>query len=159
MDRFSAEVIKSHNKCRRQHNVAELRHSKDLSILAQKWADHLASINRPIHSNDTYKGEKLGENVARVWRSIGAEHTGQEVTKEWYSERTNYDFKLGKFTTGVGHFTQLIWKDSREIGVGKSLTRDGQIFVVCNYYPSGNIYGKFTENVFPPKYNFFTTFF
>lgn len=159
MDKFNVEVIKSHNKYRRQHNVPALRYSKELSALAQRWADNLSSINVLIHSNDIYKGEKLGENVARVWRSIGAEHTGHEVTDEWYNEGRKYDFELSRFTTGVGHFTQVVWKDSKEIGVGKSTTRDGVIFVVCNYYPSGNVYGKFKQNVIPPKSSFFSGLF
>ena len=50
---------------------------------------------------------------------------------------------------GTGHFTQVVWKGSKEIGVGKSFGRDGRVFVVCNYLPAGNVIGRFQENVFP----------
>lgn len=43
----------------------------------------------------------------------------------------------------------MIWRDSRELGVGMAKNRSGQIFVVANYDPPGNFIGSFAENV-PP---------
>ena len=51
----------------------------------------------------------------------------------------------------IGHFTQVVWKASKEFGVGKAKTRDGKWFVVANYYPAGNVQGSYAENVFGPK--------
>ena len=51
----------------------------------------------------------------------------------------------------TGHFTQVVWKDSRELGVGRAQTRDGKWLVVANYRPAGNFLGRFQDNVFPPK--------
>jgi len=52
----------------------------------------------------------------------------------------------------AGHFTQVVWKDSRELGVGRAFSDDEQrVFVVCNYFPAGNIIGRFAQNVFPAK--------
>ena len=45
-------------------------------MLAQRWADHLATSNVLKHSNDTYKGKPLGENVATKWSSAGADYNG-----------------------------------------------------------------------------------
>jgi hypothetical protein len=50
---------------------------------------------------------------------------------------------------GTGHFTQMVWDASKEIGVGKAHSKDGRVFVVCNYYPPGNVLGKFRDNVKP----------
>ena len=48
----------------------------------------------------------------------------------------------------AGHFTQVIWKGSREIGIGRAFADKGQtVYVVCNYFPAGNIIGHFKENV------------
>jgi len=50
----------------------------------------------------------------------------------------------------TGHFSQLVWKGSREIGVGRAITADGHcIFIVCNYHPAGNIAGEYKKNVLP----------
>ena len=53
--------------------------------------------------------------------------------------------------SGCGHFTQVVWKGSKEVGIGKAFGNDGRVFVVANYYPAGNILGKFKDNVFPKK--------
>ena len=45
-------------------------------MLAQRWADHLASTSVLKHSNDTYRGAQVGENVASKWSSAGADYTG-----------------------------------------------------------------------------------
>lgn len=49
-----------------------------------------------------------------------------------------------------GHFTQVVWKGSTEVGVG--LATDGHtVFVVGQYRPAGNINMNeyFKENVLP----------
>ena len=51
----------------------------------------------------------------------------------------------------VGHFTQVVWKGSKEIGVGKAQGRDGKTIVVASYRPAGNMVGSFRDNVLPPK--------
>lgn len=50
----------------------------------------------------------------------------------------------------LGHFTQLIWASSCDIGIGIARSRTGKVMVVANYRPPGNISGQFQENVLPP---------
>lgn len=53
-----------------------------------------------------------------------------------------------------GNFSQLIWKDTKEVGVGTSHTNEGndkKAVFVCLYYPAGNVMKEFTKNV--PKPN------
>ncbi len=50
----------------------------------------------------------------------------------------------------AGHFTQVVWKDSTQLGVG--LATDGRtVFVVGQYRPAGNMNmaGYFEKNVLP----------
>ena len=49
---------------------------------------------------------------------------------------------------GTGHFTQVVWKGSREVGFGYAQARDGYYYGVANYYPAGNFIGEFEDNVF-----------
>ena len=51
----------------------------------------------------------------------------------------------------TGHFTQLVWKGSKQIGCGASCNNSNKCYVTCNYYPPGNYIGQFTSNVFPLK--------
>lgn len=47
-----------------------------------------------------------------------------------------------------GHMTQVVWKGSKELGCAQVLGKDGQnIYSVCNYFPAGNVIGKYKENV------------
>lgn len=46
----------------------------------------------------------------------------------------------------TGHFTQVVWKATKRLGCGQA----GK-FVVCNYYPAGNVQGQFRDNVAPAK--------
>lgn len=52
-----------------------------------------------------------------------------------------------------GHFTAMVWKSSKKLGVGKAVASDGSTFVVARYFPAGNItnQGHFQANVLPPK--------
>lgn len=51
--------------------------------------------------------------------------------------------------TFPGHFTQLVWRSSQDLGVGKARSRCGKIIVVANYRPAGNVAGQFHDNVLP----------
>ena len=53
---------------------------------------------------------------------------------------------------GTGHFTQVVWKGSKKLGVGFALTGDGRsLYVVAQYSPSGNYIGQFGQNVLQAK--------
>ena len=46
-----------------------------------------------------------------------------------------------------GHFTQVVWKGSEELGIGKATDSKGRVYVVANYRPAGNYIGNFATNV------------
>lgn len=51
--------------------------------------------------------------------------------------------------SNTGHFSQIIWKDTEQIGVGIAESVKGNVYVVCNYYPKGNVIENFKNNVLP----------
>ena len=67
----------------------------------------------------------------------------------WYEEIKDYSFRNPGFSSGTGHFTQVIWIDSVEMGVAKATNAKGTQFVVARYNPPGNVLGSFPENVKP----------
>ena len=138
-DQFTCDVITAHNQYRAKHNAPPLKWSSKAAMVAQRWAEQLAKMNKLQHGDH----EGMGQNLAYM---SGKPMTGQEATDMWYNEIKDYDFSNPKFTPGTGHFTQVVWAGSTEIGVGKA-TNGRQTFVVANYCPPGNYQGQFKENV------------
>ena len=64
---------------------------------------------------------------------------------------TLYDFRTPRPNGRINQFTQLVWKSSREIGVGVATSQSGEHHVVVNYYPPGNIPGQYRSNVLRPQ--------
>ena len=75
--------------------------------------------------------------------------SGQRAVDMWYEEIKDYSFRNPGFSSGTGHFTQVIWIDSVEMGVAKATNAKGTQFVVARYNPPGNVLGSFPENVKP----------
>ncbi len=77
---------------------------------------------------------------------------GKQPTDSWYSEIKYYDFNQGGFSMQTGHFTQLVWKDTKKVGAGLAYNGDRtKAYVVAQYAPPGNYEGEYEENVLPPK--------
>ncbi|MGH0158475.1 UNVERIFIED_CONTAM: hypothetical protein FKN15_058117, partial [Acipenser sinensis] len=140
---FEKEFLASHNDYRQQHGAPALKLSRDLSEAAQEWAEHLLKIRALKHGC-------TGENLYFSSSSVPTEVSGKDAVGSWYSEIKDYDFSKPGFGFNTGHFTQVVWKSSTEVGVGKAT--DGKMtFVVGRYSPPGNISnpGYFQENVLP----------
>ncbi|KAM7175731.1 Golgi-associated plant pathogenesis-related protein 1 [Macrochelys suwanniensis] len=145
---FAEEVLKTHNDYRKKHGVPPLKLCKKLNSGAQQYAGTLASTRVLQHSPESSNG-KCGENLA--WASY--DQPGKEVAERWYAEIKNYNFQNPGFSSGTGHFTAMVWKNTKKMGVGKAAANDGSTFVVARYDPPGNVVnpGFYEENVLPPK--------
>lgn len=145
---FELECLRAHNEYRTKHGVPALKLSKKLCRYAEEWATIIARRGILQHRDRS----PYGENIFCSWSSqLGASITvdGREPVTNWYKEVSNHAFGREPSTLKTGHFTQVIWLDSRELGVGLAKNRSGQVFVVANYDPPGNFIGSFTSNV-PP---------
>ncbi|VDD82061.1 unnamed protein product [Mesocestoides corti] len=131
---------------RKLHGCPPLRFSHSLAESAQEYAEYLARKDLFEHSECTDYGENL--IIRRGHKGIVL--TGQQATLAWYSEISSYNFKKEN-QTNCGHFTQLVWKETRKAGFGVARSKDGSsIYVVGHYKPSGNFLDYFRENVPPP---------
>jgi pathogenesis-related protein 1 len=73
-----------------------------------------------------------------------ARHYGVvDAVKAWESEKPNYRGQpLGLSNSAdIGHYTQMVWRHSKQIGCAKAECR-GNLIVVCNYDPPGNVLGQ-----------------
>jgi len=64
--------------------------------------------------------------------------------------KPGYTFGQQSGNGGTGHFTQVVWKESEKLGIGKAdIFRDGLncTYVVARYRPAGNMLGDYAINV------------
>ena len=131
------EITKTTKSTKKNHNIKNNEISNS-NIDSKK--------NSFEHSNNKYQGKNLGENL---FMCQGKSINGYDMSQSWYDEINNYNFKNATFKSGTGHFTQLIWKNSTDVGFGYCKNDKGIYIGVANYFPAGNYMGQFKENVLP----------
>ncbi|CAF1296598.1 unnamed protein product [Adineta ricciae] len=148
LDHFRQEALAQHNYYRQQiHCTQPMSLDASLNTMAQNYAEYLAYYETFQHSGE----DGVGENLYMESYSAGITYVnGSKPTADWYSEIEDYDYSNPGSSSGTGHFTQVVWTDSVQMGIGIALSSDGQsAYVVANYYPPGNFQGEYGEQV-PP---------
>ncbi|CEF68252.1 CAP domain-containing protein [Strongyloides ratti] len=159
VEKFKRVFVIKHNLIRIKHHVQSLGISKELENEAQRYADKLASINNGLRHdrNNIHHGENLYYGTFRELPK--EEDLSESILDKFYTEIKYYNYKSfnPQDHHKYGHFTQMIWKSTTEIGVGvefakkyihKGLTKT-RIYVVVRYNPEGNILSEkeFRKNV------------
>lgn len=137
---FIEKCLKEHNKLRAKHHSPPLTINPELCKIAQAWVNTIARKDQMSHSTAGF-----GENV--YYSSENA--NGDRPVQLWYSEIKDYDWTKNVAQKGTGHFTQVIWKQSKEMGVAAAKAKSGNLYVVAEYNPPGNFANRYTENVLP----------
>lgn len=132
--------LEKHNEYRAKHGAAPLKLTKKLCDQATKWATKLGSTGQFEHS-DTDDGENIYMTSGKMTEKVGV-----QATTSWYNEVKLYNFDKQGFVNGTGHFTQVVWQGSTDLGIGVGSGKTGT-YVCANYYPAGNMEGDFDENV------------
>ena len=140
---FKDNILKRHNYYRQKHGVDALTWNEEVAAYARQWAETLASQNAMRHRGQN----RYGENI--YYKSGGSFDADMPVDA-WYAEVKDYNFNRQGFSYKTGHFTQVVWKGSTELGCGMARSSSGAVYVVCNYSPPGNYMGRFDKNVLPP---------
>jgi pathogenesis-related protein 1 len=135
-------ALDAHNRIRKEVGTASLQWSQSLSAFAQAWADHIAASgcrmqHRPMNGQ---WAQQYGENI--FWGN-GRYFDAAEATNSWYSEKK--DFRYGPVTESnyarIGHYSQLVWSSSTQVGMGAARCSNGAWIIVANYDPRGNYVG------------------
>jgi uncharacterized protein YkwD len=142
MDAVAKLFIDAHNAVRAKHCAPPLTWSKALANVAQNWANTLRDKGCVFgHS----PGMKYGENLAAG--TVGALDPEGTVAM-WYEEIKRYKFPNGGFSMDTGHFTQVVWRSTKQVGCGHVTCKGNDIYV-CNYDPPGNWEGQYKNEVLP----------
>ncbi|KAL8710593.1 MAG: hypothetical protein Q9220_004817 [cf. Caloplaca sp. 1 TL-2023] len=133
---FTDTILAAHNLYRHQHNASSLTWNTTLATIGAKQAKPCVFA----HSHGA-----TGENLAAGYPNTTAAVDG------WGDEGKKYDFGKASFSDSTGHFTQVVWKASTSVGCGATYCAGKQNtpgwFLVCEYWPSGNVQTQFKQNV------------
>lgn len=132
---FTSAILNSTNTYRRQYNASSLSWNTTLEKFATSYLQSDTTC-RFAHSGGPY-----GENLA-----IGYPNATASV-EAWGNEEAKYNFNDPGFSEETGHFTQLVWKTTTTVGCGRKLCGTRGWFVVCEYWPRGNVGGEYAKEV------------
>jgi uncharacterized protein YkwD len=137
---FETRLLAAHNAERLRLGQPALAWNSRLADSARKWAQTLAKNGSFEHAPQNAEGENL-------WSGTKGKYNPEEMVGLWIEEKQF--FKPGIFpqvsTSGnwsdVGHYTQLIWYNTTQIGCAVAQSTQEDI-LVCRYDPPGNWIGK-----------------
>ena len=141
LDRFDERILATHNAERARLGIAPLSWSPRLAADAARWAAHLSTLPELEHDDSL---EIDGENL---WRGSKGAYTPEDMVTLWIDEKAAFqngvfpDVSRSGQWEDVGHYTQVVWRDTREVGcaVARNARDD---FLVCRYWPAGNWMGE-----------------
>ena len=141
---FARALLVEHNRARDDAGVPRLTWSGKLAGEARGWAEVLAREGRMRHSTHAESGG-AGENL---WMGSAGSYGPDTMIGAFVDEKRIYrhgPFSAQVSTTGkwedVGHYTQVVWRDTREVGCAIARGRKDD-FLVCRYWPAGNWMGQ-----------------
>lgn len=139
--RLSADEVSTllslHNQSRAEVGVSEITWSSAAAKYVQMWLDKLAASSCSLQHNPD---RQYGENL--FMGTVGFYGVGDAV-KAWANEKQYYHgeaISSANFTQ-FGHYTQMVWRNSTEVGCAKSVC-GSSLIVGCNYNPAGNYQGQ-----------------
>jgi len=156
------------NQLRSCHGAAPLEIDDTITASAEKCAVYIDSKNEKeldhICTNTTEYPVRYGQNLAQSPRSYDMDDAGVYAVKAWYGEIANYSYNYPEFADNTGHFTQLIWRETKKLGLGfMRPSTPEKIFrasyVVADFQEGqGGSADNIRKNVLPPNTPCVTTY-
>lgn len=140
-----------HNQTRQKNGADPLHWDERLADSAQAYADKLLQEDCAIRHPQTPEedkeylqngldGQNLSQFVYEGNRNKKAVGSIAKAVQLWTDECDHYDPEHPT-NAKVGHFTQMIWKDTKQLGCAyRHLDRPGKkaSIYVCHYHKAGN---------------------
>ncbi|KAG9454578.1 hypothetical protein H6P81_007482 [Aristolochia fimbriata] len=130
------DFLSPHNAARAEVGVGSMQWNTTVAAYAQSYANQRIADCQLVHSGGPY-----GENI--FW-GYGLEYAAADSVKDWVGEKQYYDYNTNTCAPGqvCGHYTQVVWRSSVQLGCARVKCNSGAIFITCNYYPRGNYIGQ-----------------
>lgn len=140
---FADRLLARHNRERAMMGIPALQWDQRLAGSAQLWANHLAQTGRFEHAPER-ASDPQGENL---WAGTKGAFTLERMVDAWVREKRYFTPGLfpNNSSTGnvedIGHYTQLMWRDTGEVGCAIARGRAEDV-LVCRYSDAGNYIGE-----------------
>merc|ERR1719284_2267483 len=130
-------------------NMRELKWNDELAKIAQRWINQCAGAHDKNRRTNDFSW--VGQNWAMS--SNGNKDQQQSLATSfvqmWYDEVKDMSKKALTDPTGknngktgvIGHYTQVVWAETTDVGCGYIASSKGS-YMACNYGPGGNVAGK-----------------
>jgi hypothetical protein len=137
-------LLAAHNRERSAAGIPALAWDPLLSAEAASWGRELAASGAFEHDPDVDGDDPQGENL---WAGTPGAYAPEEMVGGWIEEKKH--FRPGRFpdnsATGdfadVGHYTQLMWRESDRVGCALAGGAEEEV-LVCRYRTAGNVVGE-----------------
>lgn len=157
---FDTDILTEHNRLRKEEAITEtasymfkMAHHEGLAEMAQTVSNTCIFEHSTGRSHPDFSW--IGENLY-VTNSTSA--TVESVVQSWYNEKANFSYTHNNCSDVCGHYTQVVWADSKYLGCGikfcssvfipsSSKTMSNAHMVTCHYGPGGNYNNKLPYEV------------
>eukprot|EP00754_Rhynchopus_humris_P033252 Rhum_TRINITY_DN15456_c3_g1::Rhum_TRINITY_DN15456_c3_g1_i3::g.157324::m.157324 len=145
-------ILAAHNLYRSKHGACPMTYSKEVETYVLGSQGFITTCDTGSLTHNM--GGPYGENIAMQGAAIKG-HTWDTWAGVygWYcGEEGCYDYNNGRFTQDTGHFSQVVWKGSLEVGCGICTIKKqfyNAVYMMCSYKEGGNS-GAYDTNVLRP---------
>jgi hypothetical protein len=138
------QIVGLHNRERSEVGARPLVWDAALAAAATAYARTLDERDRGLAHSPRKDRPGQGENL---WMGTSGRFTVARMFGGWSDEKRFFrpglfpNIAKGVAWPAVGHYTQIIWRDTERVGCGirKGARWD---YLVCRYAPAGNIIGQ-----------------
>ena len=133
---YAERMVNALNRVRMAHLVGPVTWSNELSEAAGVWGRELIKSGCALKHDPA---TKHGENLAKGYS------TPEAAVAAWAGEEKDYNYSSNTCADGkvCGHYTQIVWADTAEVGCQQyDCPTDKQPVLVCRFFPAGNFIGE-----------------
>lgn len=135
------EYLEAHNQARAAVEVDPLKWNhalaKSANTLVKYQSEQMGCQFATLYGNNEY-------GINQMWAS-GTRMTPYRVVNAWVNENKYYDYDTNTCVPDhkCGVYTQVVWKNSQELGCAQATCEDlNTSITICFYSPPGNYEGQ-----------------
>ena len=152
----AAAVVKAHNRERAQVGSPKVKWSEKLEAKAIKrikvlqnngcFMQHDGPGENLFWASALKTANKKNAFGQWIWHRSVQDISESEVVGSWADEKKWYSNENGVCRAPIGetcgHYTQIVWEESIEVGCSRAVCQDKSQVWLCLYSPPGNIVGQ-----------------